>query len=174
LAISNSSRPRDLEHVEVGIELDADGAQRGDRLVEEDEARRQAQVHRVDEPERLADHLDRIDVGEARAVVAVEEVAQLRRELLLALLRITDAELGEPARQRVDVLGCRVDEQARQPRHVLVGQLADETEVDEPDPCAVEHEHVRRMRVAVEEPVPEDHLHPRLGDPVGELATLVQ
>ena len=58
-------RPRDLEHVEVRIEVDADGAERGDRLVEHDEARRQPQVHRVDEREALADHLDRVDLGEA-------------------------------------------------------------------------------------------------------------
>ena len=44
-------RPRDLEHVEVLVELDPDGAERRDRLVEEHEARRQLQVHRVDELE---------------------------------------------------------------------------------------------------------------------------
>ena len=83
---------------------------------------------------------------------------------------IADAELGEAARERVDVLGGGVDEEPRQPLHVLVGELADEAEVDEADPAAVEHEHVRRMRVGVEEAVPEDHLHPGVGDPVGQLA----
>ena len=52
--------------------------------------------------------------------------------------------------------------------------LPDEAEVDEADPAAVEHEHVRRMRVAVEEAVAEDHLHPRVRDPVGELAALLE
>ena len=55
-------------------------------------------------------------------------------------------------------------------RHVLVGELADLPEVDEPDSgAALHHEDVRGMRVAVEEPVAEDHRHPRLGDPVGEV-----
>ena len=42
-----------------------------------------------------------------RAVVAVEDVAQLGGELLLALLRVAHAERGEPARERLDVLGSR-------------------------------------------------------------------
>jgi hypothetical protein len=65
------------------------------------------QVHRVDQREALADDLDRVDVVQARAVVAVVELPQLGGELVLALLRIADAELGEPPRQRVDVLGRR-------------------------------------------------------------------
>ena len=128
----------------------------------------------VDQPERLADDLDRVDLGQARAVVAVVDLAQLGAELLLALLRIADAEVGEPARQRVDVLGRSVDEEPRQPRHVLVGQLPHSAEVDEADLVAVEHEDVRRVRVAVEEAVPEDHRHPRLGHQVGEPAPLVR
>ena len=39
---------------------------------------------------------------------------------------------------------------------------------------SVEDEHVGRVRVAVEEPVPEDHLHPGLGGAVGELAPLLE
>ena len=74
-------RLRDLEDVEVGVELDPDRAERRDRLVEQHEPRRQPQVHRVDERERLADDLDRVDLGEARAVVAVVELAQLGDEL---------------------------------------------------------------------------------------------
>ena len=109
-----------------------------------------------------------------RAVVAVVHLAQLGDELLLALLRIPHAEVGEPLRQRLDVLGRSVDEEPRQLRHVVVGQLAGEPEVDEADPVGREHEDVRRMRVAVEEPVPEDHRHPRLGDQVRELAALLE
>src|SRR5207302_2653880 len=40
-------------------------------------------------------------------------------------------------------------------------------------PCLVRHEDVRRVRVAVEEAVPEDHRHPRFGDPGGELTTVL-
>ena len=42
---------RDLEDVELRVELDADGAERRDRLVEQHEPRRQLQVHRVDQLE---------------------------------------------------------------------------------------------------------------------------
>ena len=41
---------------------------------------------------------------EARAVVAVVDLAQLGDELLLALLRVAHAEVGEPARQLLDLL----------------------------------------------------------------------
>ena len=69
----------------------------------------------------------------------------------------------------------RVDEEARQLRHVVVAELADGAEVDEPDRARLlQHEDVRRVRVAVEEPVPEDHRHPRLGDEVRELAPLFE
>ena len=126
---------------------------------------RQAQVHRVDQVEPVADHLERVDLGQPRAVVAVVEVVQTRAEVRLLLGRIADAELLQPARQRVDALLRRVDEEAGEPRHVVVGETADLAEVDQPDRgAAVEHEDVRRMRVAVEEPVPEDHLHPRVGE----------
>ena len=167
-------RPRDLEDVEVGIELDADRADRRDRAVEQEIARRQLQVHRVDELERLANDLERIDLGETRAVVAVVDLAQLGEELLLALARVADAEIGEPLRQGVDVLRRGVDEEPRQLRHVVVGELARRSEVDEPDRAGLlEHEDVRRMRVAVEEAVPEDHRHPRLRDLVREVAPLL-
>ena len=56
-------RLRDLEDVEVRVEVDADRADRRDRLVEHHEPRRQPQVHRVDQPERLADHLQRVDLA---------------------------------------------------------------------------------------------------------------
>jgi hypothetical protein len=41
-------------------------------------------------------------------------------------------------------------------------------------PVGPEHEDVRRVRVAVEEPVAEDHRHPRLGHQVGESPPLVE
>ena len=67
-----------------------------------------------------------------------------------------------------------VDEEPRQLRHVLVGQLPDLAEVDDPDVLRVaDHEDVRRVRVAVEEAVAEDHRHPRLGHQVGEAAALL-
>ena len=53
---------RHLEHVEVGVELDADRAERRDRLVEDHEPRGQAEVQRVDQVEAFADHLDRVDL----------------------------------------------------------------------------------------------------------------
>ena len=109
----------------------------------------------------------------ARAVVAVVELAQLGEELLLELLRVADAEVGEALRQRVDVLGRGVDEEPRQLRHVVVGELPGQAEVDEADLVAAEHEDVRRVRVAVEEPVPEDHRHPALGDQVREPPALL-
>src|SRR5262249_757243 len=49
---------RDLEDVEIGVELDAHRAEGGDRLVEQHEPRGQAQVHAVDEIEGLADDLE--------------------------------------------------------------------------------------------------------------------
>ena len=143
--------------------------------VEQEVARRQLQVHRVDQLKRLANDLQRIDLGEARAVVAVVHLAQLGAELLLALARIANAEIGEPLRQDVDVLRGGVDEEPRQLRHVVVGELAGRAEVHEPDRAGlVEHEDVRGMRVAVEEAVPEDHRHPRLRDLVREIAPLVE
>jgi hypothetical protein len=48
-------------------------------------------VHPVNEGERLADQLDRVDLGEPRAVVAVINVAEVVDELFLLLLRIADA-----------------------------------------------------------------------------------
>ena len=80
-------RLRDLEHVELRIDLLADRGERRDRLVEDDEAARELQVHRVDELEALADHLERVDVREPAAVVAVEENLELASELLLARWR---------------------------------------------------------------------------------------
>ena len=92
-------RLRDVEDVEVRVELHADRPERGDRAVEEDETRRQLQVHPVDERERLPDELDRVDLREARAVVAVVDVAQLGDELLLEILGVADAERRESLRQ---------------------------------------------------------------------------
>jgi hypothetical protein len=48
-------------------------------------------MHAVDEREGLADELDRVDLGKARSVVAVVDVAQLGDELALPLARVTDA-----------------------------------------------------------------------------------
>ena len=123
---------------------------------------------------RLADDLDRVDLRERRAVVLVVELAQPAAELLLFLLRVRDAEVGEPARQVVDVLARGVDEEPRQLADVVVAELSDLAEVDEADAVAGQDEDVRRVRVAVEEPVPEDHRHPRLAHPVREAAPLLE
>ena len=163
-------RLRDLEDVEVRVELRADRAERGDRLVQHDEPRRQMEVHRVDQLECLADRLYRIDVGEANAVVAGVELAEIADELRLPALVVAHSEVAQTLGQRLDVLGSRVDEQRRQLRHVVFRELPRLPEVDEADPVRPEHEHVRRMRVAVEEPVAEDHRHPRLGHQVREPA----
>ena len=90
--------------------------------------------------------LERVDLLERRAVVAVEELAQLGDELLLALLRVADAEVAEPSRQRLDVLVRDVDEEPRRLGDVLVGQPAGEPEVDEADLVGREDEDVRRVR----------------------------
>jgi hypothetical protein len=99
---------------------------------------------RVDERERLADHLERVDLGEPRAVVAVVQLAQLGDELLLARLVVADAEVGEPLGQRVHVLLRRVDEERGQLGHVVVGELSGLPEVDEPDLIRPQHQDVRR------------------------------
>ena len=162
-------RLRDVEDVEVRVELHADRPERGDRAVEEDETRRQLQVHPVDERERLPDELDRVDLREARAVVAVVDVAQLGDELLLEILGVAHAERRESLRQGFDPLADGVDEETGEAGHVLVGQLPDHAEVDEADLLRrLEHHDVRGVRVGMEEAVAEDHVHPRLGDQVRE------
>ena len=72
--------------------------------------------------EALPDHLQRVDLREARAVVAVVELGQAHAEVVLALGRVAHAEIGEPARKELDALLRGVDEEARQPRHVGVGE----------------------------------------------------
>ena len=172
---STRVRPGDLEDVEVRVEIDADGTEGGDRLVQQQEARGQPQVHRIDQLEGFADHLQRVDLGEAGPVVPVVDLAQLREELFLPLLRIAHAEVGKAAWQGVDVLRGSIDEHARQLRDVVIGQLADGTEVDETDLVAVaQHEHVGRMRIAVEEPVTEDHRHPGLRHQISDGASLLE
>ena len=167
-------RLRDLEHVERRIQLHAHGAERRDRLVERHEPAGQAQLQRVDEIEALADHLDRIDVRQARAVVAVVQLLDRRAQLVLTLFRVAEPELGQPARQRIDVLGGGVDEEACQPGHVLVGEAPRQPEVDETDAAVVEQQDVRRVRIAVEEAVAEDHRHPGVRHPVRKLTTLFE
>ena len=109
-----------------------------------------------------------IDLRQAGAEVVVVHLTELLDELLLALLRELDAQVGKPRRERLHVLPRRVDEEARQLRHVGVRELACLAEVDEAERAVREPQDVRRMRVGVEEPVPEDHRHPGLGDRVGE------
>ena len=69
-----------------------------------------------------------------------------RAELLLAFGRVAHAELPQAPRDRVDVLGRRVDEEPGELRHVLVGELPRLPEVDEAELAGVEDEDVRRMR----------------------------
>ena len=166
-------RLRDLEHVELRIDLLADRGQRRDRLVEDHETTRELQVHRVDELEALTDHLQRVDVREPAAVVAVEEDLELASELLLARCVVADSEVAQTSRDRVDVLRRSVDEEHRQPRHVVVGQLPCLPEVDEPERAGLEHVDVRRVRVRMEEPVPEHHGHPGVRETVRDIAPLV-
>ena len=132
------------------------------------------EVHRVDELEALTDHLHRIDLVEARPVVAEIELTDLGEELALALLRVPHAQIGEAPRKLVDVLVRGVDEEAGQLRHVVFRERPDRAEVDETDRARFgRDEDVRGVRVAVEEAVPEDHRHPGVRDPVGEIATLL-
>ncbi len=165
---------RDLEDVDVRIHLLADRGERRDRLVEHHEAAREPKVHRVDQLEPLANDLNRVDVREPGAVVPVEEDAKLGAELLLALGCVANAELTEPAWDRVDVLRRCVDEEASQLRHVVVRELSRLAEVDEPQLARLEDEDVRGVRVGVEEAVPEHHRHPRVREPVGDVAALVR
>ena len=71
---------RDLEDVEVRVEVDPDRADRRDRLVEQHEARRQPQVHRVDQREGLADQLERVDLaaGSSRSSASRSRAARRR------------------------------------------------------------------------------------------------
>ncbi len=98
---------------------------------------------------------------------------QLGDEALLVLAREAHAEVGEPPRQRLDVLVGGVDEEPCQLGEVAVAELAGEAEVDEADSLGREHQDVRRVRVAVEEAVAEDHRQPGLGDHVGEPVALL-
>ena len=117
-------RLRDLEDVEVRVELDADRAERRDRLVEQDEARRQLQVLGVDQREALADQLHRVDLGEPRAVVLVVQLANLAG-------RAPPRGPGRSGRRgRRAASGSastfssrRVDEERGQLGHVVVGEL---------------------------------------------------
>ena len=52
--------------------------------------------------------------------------------------------------------------------------LPGEAEVDEPDQVGADDEDVRRVRVAVEEPVAEDHRHPGFRDHLGEALALLE
>ena len=93
-------RPRYLEDIEVRIELGADRREGCNRAVEQEEARGQVEIQRVDQLEALADDLDRIDLAQARAVVAVVQLADLGEELPLAVLRIAHAQVRQPLRNR--------------------------------------------------------------------------
>ena len=167
-------RLRHLEHVEVGVELRAHGAERGDRLVQEHESRRQVEVHLVDQLEPLPDELDLVDLGQGDAVVARVELVQVADELGLTRLVVANAEIAQPLGQGLDVLGGGVDEERRQLRHVVVCEPPGLAEVDETDPLGMaEHEDVGRMGIAVEDPVTEDHRHPGLGHHVRQPSPLV-
>src|SRR5262245_2085235 len=167
-------RLRHLEDVELRVDLLPDRRKRRDRLVEDDETAGQLEVHRVDQLEALPDDLQRVDVREPAAVVAVEEDLQLAAELLLAGRVVADAEVAEPARDRIDVLRRGVDEEHRELRHVVVRELPGLTEVDEPERARLEDVDVRRVRVGVEEAMPEHHRHPGVGELVRDLAPLLR
>ena len=114
-----------------------------------------------------------IDLRQAGPVVAVEQLLELGDELVLVLLRVADAEVGEPLRQRLDVLVGDVDEEARRLREVLVRELSGQAEVDQADLVGPHDEDVCRVRVAVEDAVAEDHRHPRLGDDLRQAPALL-
>ena len=130
-------------------------------------------MHARHEHERLADHLQRVDLAHRGAVVAVVHLAQLDPQLVLLLLVEPHAEVVQPPRQRVHVLVHRVEQEPRQPAHVGLAERPGHAEVDQPQAAVGEHHDVRGMGVAVEHPVAEDHLEPRLGDQDREPAALV-
>ena len=101
-----------------------------------------------------------IDVREPGAVVAVEEHPAAPSGTPARVGRVADAELAQPTRDGIDVLGGSVDEEHRELRHVVVGELPGLAEVDEAERTRLEDEDVRRVRVGMEEAVPEDHRHP--------------
>ncbi len=156
-----------------GIHLLPHRRERRDRLVQNHEATRKLEVHRVDELKPLPDHLDRVDVREPAPVVAIEEHLQLGAELGLASQVVAHAELPEASRDRIDVLRRGVDEEPRELDHVVLGELSRLAEVDETERAGIEDEDVGGMRVGVEEPVPEDHRHPGVGELVCDVAALL-
>ena len=169
-------RLRDLEDVEVRVELDADRAERRDRLVEQHEARRQPQVHRVDQLERLADHLQRVDLGEAARRSSGSRARAARRRTPPR----APSGSGRRARRAAAASASTFSFAASMKSRVsfdMSSSVSFPTWPKSTRPiCSrvAEHEDVRRVRVAVEEPVPEDHRHPRLGHQVREAAALLE
>ena len=161
-----------LEHVEVGIELGADAPQGRERLVEQGKPRRQLHLHPVDQCERLADYLERVDLTERGALVPVEHLAQLDPKLLLLLLVEAHPQVVQPPRQCIDVLVHAVDQKPGEPIHVALGERADLAEVDQAKTAVGQHEQVRGMRIAVEHAVAKDHLEPGVGDQKRQPPTL--
>ena len=145
-----------------------DRPERRDRAVEQHEARRELQPHAVDQRERLADDLDRVDLGEPRAVVAVVDVPQLGDELRL-LARVGYRTPSAPSRAGSASMFSFT---ASMKSAVSFERSSSESFPAMPKstrpivPDLVQHHDVRRVRVGVEEPVAEDHRHPRLRDQV--------
>jgi hypothetical protein len=129
-------------------------------------------VHASDQAERLADHLQGVDLAQRGAVVAVVDLAQLEPEFVLLFAVEADAEVVQASWQLVDVLVDGVDQQARQVSHVLRRERSGDAEVDQAQPAVVEHEDVGGVRIGVEVAVAEDHLEPDLGQQVCQPASL--
>ena len=129
-------------------------------------------MHAGDQREGLAHDLDRVDLAQGGAVVAVVDLAQLQPELLLLGGVEAHPEVAQPPRQLIDVLVDGVDQQPREAAHVGGRERAGDAEVDDPQPAVLHHEQVGRMRVGVEGAVAEHHLQPYLRHQVRQPAAL--
>ena len=113
-------------------------------------------------------------LGEARAVVAVVELLERRLEARPRAPWGSERPSSESRRGSASTFSVAASTNSRVSRVMSSSrERAGETEVDEPEAAVVEEEDVGRMRVAVEEAVPEDHRHPGVRHPVGELAALL-
>ena len=129
-------------------------------------------MHAGDQREGLAHDLDRVDLAQRGAVVAVVDLAQLQPELLLLGGVEAHAQVAQPPRKLVDVLVDGVHQQPREAAHVRGREGAGDAEVDDPQPAVLHHEQVGRMRVGVEGAVAEHHLQPYLRHQVRQPAPL--
>ena len=116
--------PRDLEHVEVGVDLEHHARQGRERLVEHHPARRQRDVEAVDRLEDLPQHLAGVDLADGARRVAVEDHPEPVAQLLLHAARVAHAERAQAPRQPLGVLVEDVQQQPHRRLAVARGRAA--------------------------------------------------